>query len=973
MTGDTSASDDRLFDEYLDRVLDGERIDASAFLRDKPDATPSLVARLKALNETMTKDGSTDLPKSDSDDDLPFASVSGFRLIRRIGRGGMGSVFLAEQTSLSRLVALKVIDDSRGVSESARARFLEEAQAIAEISHPNIVSVIEYGESEGLQYMVMELVTGRDLDCVLESAALEEQAGEGEGDKRQSTIPMHRILRWFMQLAQALDHAHRRGIIHRDVKPSNIQITLDDDAILLDFGLARPLDRKTRTLPGIFLGTAAYASPEQSDSRPGWSTPLTDIYSLGASLYRTLAGQLPIPGESHEEVLRNILTKDPTPLRKIHAAIPRDVATVVEKAMERDPKNRYQSAAQFASDLQAVIELRPISARPASLATRGVRWVRRHPIASNSAFVAIAGLAVLAIVMTMQGQTRATDATAHIDEAVAHLQAYDNLVPAVQHHEERLRYFERQRDEKRFALRSARETLDRSVRRHEKLLARPDPRSGHSEAELESKLRSLRSRIENNQKELDRIEASYSANSDETSATLSRDFTQLQAALSGAEDAIEDAERLQPELSAIADARVDLYMRQWRDAKRLGNAEEESTLATIIRTSGLGAEFDLELRGMAQLDCSSLPRNAELHLFRYAYIIGSTNIGYVSHPLTAPGRWFPTAAFGPLPLGDGPLGEGPLGKGTLGEGDLKERPLDELSYTEASSLSASRLGVSKIIEVEQGSYLLVARKQNLRIPLRLHAGETVIPSLDHSAQHARPPGFITIPNGAFLAGGDMFAANYQDRRRVQLKTFWIMQNEVSWAEYAQFLNSSRHEVEPKDRQGRPIWSEYRDARGEYSIPDTYTQLPMVGVTFEDAQAYAAWRSKRAQQQGDPFRFCLPNELEWEKACRGADGRAYPWGNSWSGVSYFRLSQVEPEMTISDHLRDRSVYGLRNVIGNVTEICTDISDGSAILRGLSFATGFRHHHAARLAGRIKPMSPTDEGVGFRLVAHLRDEN
>src|SRR5262245_60793185 len=186
----------------------------------------------------------------------------------------MGVVFLAEQGSLGRLVALKVVRPERSGSAEAAARFQREAQAIARLRHPSVVSVHGTGEDRGVRWIAMELVPGRGLDEILREAAA-----------REERLPLPKVLQWIAGIARGLDTAHRAGIVHRDVKPSNIRITPEDRALLVDFGLARELGGDALTRSGEFRGTPIYASPEQISGRLGEVDARSDVYALGVTLY----------------------------------------------------------------------------------------------------------------------------------------------------------------------------------------------------------------------------------------------------------------------------------------------------------------------------------------------------------------------------------------------------------------------------------------------------------------------------------------------------------------------------------------------------------------------------------------------------------------------------------------------------------------------------------------------------------------
>ncbi len=334
-------------------------------------------------------------------------SIGGYELVRRLGRGGMGVVFLARQAKLGREVALKWIRaDLQHLTES-RSRLLREVEAVAKLSHPGIVSVFDVGEHDGNPYFSMEYIEGMTAAELIEEArsrdlatlrgrdmfdALRQSAPETVGNA-VSQVPAlfegswaQAALRIVRLVTDALAHAHARGVVHRDVKPSNIMITAGGRVVLLDFGLAKLPDSPKITQTGSTLGSLAYMSPEQIGREP--LDARTDIYSLGVTLYELLTLQSPFYGDDHGDIRWRILAGSPTGPRTISRAIPVDAETVCLVAMDRERERRYASADDFGADLQRVLELQPITARRPSRFRRGLRWVQRHR--ARSAAIALA-------------------------------------------------------------------------------------------------------------------------------------------------------------------------------------------------------------------------------------------------------------------------------------------------------------------------------------------------------------------------------------------------------------------------------------------------------------------------------------------------------------------------------------------------------------------------------------------------------
>ncbi|MBN2490414.1 MAG: tetratricopeptide repeat protein [Planctomycetes bacterium] len=301
--------------------------------------------------------------------------VGEFRILRPIGEGGMAIVYLAEQRSIGRRVALKVLHRGR-LSAGFVERFRREGKAIGRLEHPHVVKVHSIGEDHGVPYLAMEYIAGDSLERSLHRPDGEEpHLPHAPGDRS----PMESVCRIAREVALALDHAHRHGIVHRDVKPGNILLDEDGHAHLTDFGLAQERGKASITMTGDMVGTPHYLSPEQVAAKRIDVDHRTDIYSLGVTLYVMLTGRPPFTGETLEQILRQIALKEPTPPRKLNPRIPRDLETICLHAMEKDPDARYASAAQMAADLQAVSELRPILASRAGPVRRTFKLARRRP------------------------------------------------------------------------------------------------------------------------------------------------------------------------------------------------------------------------------------------------------------------------------------------------------------------------------------------------------------------------------------------------------------------------------------------------------------------------------------------------------------------------------------------------------------------------------------------------------------------
>ncbi|MBL8862353.1 MAG: serine/threonine protein kinase [Planctomycetes bacterium] len=351
-------------DQYVDLLLRGAAPTPEEFAREHPELAPADVARLAKLARTLGKPSQAAAGAGE----LPFESLGSYRILARLGAGGMGIVYEAEDARLGRRVALKVVRPELAGSPDTLARFEREARAIARLRHPNIVTVFEAGEERGVPFLAMEFVPGASLDARFAQAR-----------SARSRVPLQDLLRWARDVARALAAAHEAGIVHRDVKPSNVRVTPEGSALLLDFGLALDPDSATISRTGQMHGTLFYASPEQISGRGAKVDARTDVWSLGVLLYEGVTGRVPFEGAHSEEVLLRILQSEPVAPRDLAPDVSRDVETVVLTALEKERERRYASAAELADDLDALLEGRPIRARPSGALTKAWKWSRRRP------------------------------------------------------------------------------------------------------------------------------------------------------------------------------------------------------------------------------------------------------------------------------------------------------------------------------------------------------------------------------------------------------------------------------------------------------------------------------------------------------------------------------------------------------------------------------------------------------------------
>jgi serine/threonine-protein kinase len=323
-------------------------------------------------------------PTSLTESKTPPPAIPGYQILGELGHGGMGVVYQARQTSLDRVVALKMLRSGDLASSHDLARFWGEAEAVARLKHANIVHIYEVGEREGRPFLSLEYVEGGNLAQKV----------------KRVPQPPREAAELVEVLARAIDAAHQRGIIHRDLKPANVLLTPEGVPKITDFGIAKRLDLtgagQTRT--GTVMGTPSYMAPEQAAGKIAEIGPAADVYSLGAILYELLTGRPPFLADSWEATRELVLSATLVPPRRLQPKLPRDLQTICLKCLEREPQRRYTSAGALAEDLKRWQQGEPILARSETRTRRAWRFARRHPIATVLMAVVVLALIITPIV-----------------------------------------------------------------------------------------------------------------------------------------------------------------------------------------------------------------------------------------------------------------------------------------------------------------------------------------------------------------------------------------------------------------------------------------------------------------------------------------------------------------------------------------------------------------------------------------------
>jgi serine/threonine protein kinase/predicted Zn-dependent protease len=392
---DAACAGDAAMRRRIELLLAADR-EASAVLRAPapPDATSQLTPPTRTLTSSEPSmpgvaGGSEPLPDGvtlnesfDVDGPLAIAGLSQFDLLAELGRGGMGVVYKARHRRLNRIVALKMIRDSKHASPETHKRFLIEAEAVARLRHPNIVEIYDFGEAEDYPFVTLEMLEGGSLADRLKG----------------TTQPGRAAAELVATLARAMHEAHRAGIVHRDLKPANVLFDRDSRPKITDFGLAKRLEvDEGHTRTGQIMGTPSYMAPEQAQGLTHQIGPPADIYALGAILYELLTGRPPFKSSSMMETLHQVVYNDVVPPSRIEPRIARDLETICLKCLQKEPQRRYGTALELADDLYRYLDNRPIRARRTPLWERGVKWVRRRPATATLLALATAAAVVLAV------------------------------------------------------------------------------------------------------------------------------------------------------------------------------------------------------------------------------------------------------------------------------------------------------------------------------------------------------------------------------------------------------------------------------------------------------------------------------------------------------------------------------------------------------------------------------------------------
>jgi serine/threonine protein kinase/Flp pilus assembly protein TadD len=416
-------------EELTNRLQAGESVDVESYVRKHPEHAERLRQLLPALEMLAELSRSihtgSDSVAADVSGEHLAGMLGDFRIVREAGKGGMGVVYEAEQISLRRRVALKVLPFAATMDPRHLQRFHNEAQAAASLHHTNIVPVHFVGCERGVHFYAMQFIDGQPLSEIIrqmrhvekKTAAEEErtiayqrsQADDAStpspaaqvtpltGEGRRGRDYFRKVAELGIQAAEALDHAHQLGIVHRDIKPGNLMLDVRGNLWVTDFGLAHMQHSEASlTATGQALGTPRYMSPEQALAKRVPIDHRTDVYSLGVTLYELLTLRPAFPTDDRHELLRQIAFNEPTKPRRLERTIPAEMEIIILKAMEKRPQDRYATAQELADDLERWLKHEPIRARRPSLLQRASKWIRRHKPAAAASVVVLLMTLILA-------------------------------------------------------------------------------------------------------------------------------------------------------------------------------------------------------------------------------------------------------------------------------------------------------------------------------------------------------------------------------------------------------------------------------------------------------------------------------------------------------------------------------------------------------------------------------------------------
>ncbi len=864
-------------------------------------------------------------------DDDP-KKIAHYRILRRLGQGGMGIVYLAMDETLNREVALKILPPEMAVREDLIDRFTREANAVSKLKHTSIVPIYEMGRDGAFHFFVMPFIKGISLSGFVQllhkrktaknhpakplsgpiTAGAEKDETSTSGMTEAAT-DLSRLLQIFETTAFALDHAHQQGIIHRDVKPSNILIDSDGHPHVLDFGLAKVVGLETQSLSGKILGTLPYMSPEQVSPNKGEVDQKADVYALGVTMYECVCGKRPFHGATTESLVFQILMKQPPTPRQHIPDLSKDIETIILKCMEKDPARRYATARELAMDLRRFREHRHIEARPVGKLGKALRWAELNRLLAFATASALIALVVLSTFLISNAYHRSVEE--------ARMKSY-------RHHVGEARKLEVDRHEAMAARKDQAELvkrLEHEVPSHENATSLGKRELFVARAaikKLDQSIAKLQGRIEYHlQRSREAVEPVNMGGEERTAMYLKL---------------LKEATARQ-DLSAVA--KIQIYL-----AESGTDSAEALTGKLTVSTEPPGARavaYPLkdDIGGIRQLD-----QKASLDL-------GTTPVAEATLP---PGSWLITlnksnhdTVFLPVFIEpDQHWGDPSWHEGKFQDKDWTVR-------------------LPQVGEFDKKTWCFVPAGPYLATPEFFHG--------------LKPPLEWRWEDSFLIGRQEVHFADYEDFLRLE-KTRQELIKSVTENNVYRWL--------PRIEPWLGIFE--IDGHGNLGPGKTYGELPprpyspafvLTGLSLQEIEEFIRWFSEAALAKEKNAR--LPTASQWQKAARGVDGRIFPWGNQfdWS-YTYGRYSREPTEGKqawqyhggkSNQYASDTSPYGCMDMAGNAAEWCSDgptrdgFKDQHWVMGG-SFGWNLNTFFTT-WPQRSYPFGHVDIQFGFRLVRDL----
>ncbi|MBI3268579.1 MAG: SUMF1/EgtB/PvdO family nonheme iron enzyme [Planctomycetes bacterium] len=961
----------------------------------------------------------------------PKVFAGRYEVVRELGRGGMGVVYVARDRTLGREVALKLLLVGDRADREAIERFHREARAAAGLAHAGIVQVLDVGEVDGKPFYTMEMILGRGLATVA----------------REDVVPTEDAVDLTRQVAEALQYAHDHGILHRDIKPANVVLVRDADdrltAKLLDFGLAKFSERevqmpatseagkslRTLTRTGAIMGTPAYMSPEQVRGA-GEVDARADVYSLGATLYEILTGHPPFhDAATLVHLLYKIEKEDPVPPRTEVPDVDPDVETICLKCLAKDPNDRYRSAGALAADCRRWLAGDPIAAHPVGSIFRLWKKAKRHkqvaiPVAAFT--LLLAGVTLWFSVDALVHAWRVADLRGAVEAALARKDPASVEGKAAQLRElaprdpAAVRLFNLVKSE--IAVRRGDEAFAAYVALRDELAGlrrdlEAEEKKGQAAKRHAEKagMWLLERRVHAQEDERERLFADAVSAYSEAVAHLGENQTAR--------------ERL-----------GDLYWDRYLEAERRRSVADQNTYRQLVLRFA-NASYAEKLRGAKAVQVTFLlsaavgvaagPPAGSIQAYLYRYELNENPPVLVPVPCRpADGELLAAPLLGPAePLPLKAVGD-PAQVAAARWGSafvLRQTPENRASLSAGADAASGRPCLSFDVRLPKGSYLLhfpsgqgvyetrylfeVARDydwvERCELPPESEApplpAGMATPAADNQqsaiGNQQSSPYWVYLPPGPYRASGDPGTQQSPPRDAAVLRVggkdgqatevlrpgpetgVFLARFEVTGEMYVAYLNdrewhkaddafkrTSRPSMEPTEKS---VHYSPND-KGVFAIPKAWSEWPVLGISWDDAVDYAKWLT--AKKGGDGWQFRLPTEDEWERAARGADGRFYPWGDAFDPTFCRMADSRSGEQEAMNPERfglfpmDESPLGVRDLAGGMREWTATVSGSRKEWRFLKGGSWSGPAMLCRGAGRDGVVPRNVNGdYGLRLAA------